>query len=63
MKVRQELLPDIEFFEIMRKFFENADNRDYDNFVKRFKNPLVKKLAESGKSLFKNRLLMRMIFH
>jgi hypothetical protein len=62
MKVRQELLPDIESFEIMRKFFEDADNSDYDNFIKRFKCKLVKKLAESGKSLVKNRLLMRMIF-
>ncbi len=61
--LRQKLLPEIESFEVMRKFFEAAESCDYDNFVKRFKNPLVKKLAESGKSLFKNTLLMRMIFH
>ena len=60
--LRQELLPDLESFEVMRKFFDTAENGDYDNFVKRFKNPLVKKLAESGKSLFKNKWLMRMIF-
>ena len=60
--LRQKLLPEIESFKVMRKFFDAADNCDYDNFVKRFKNPLVKKLAESGKSLFKNTWLMRTIF-
>jgi digeranylgeranylglycerophospholipid reductase len=60
--LREELLPDIESFEVMRKFFDTAENRDYDDFVKRFKNPIVKKLAESGKSLFKNSWLMRMTF-
>jgi len=59
---RKELLPDFESFKVMRKFFETAENGDYDNLVKRFKNPLVKKLAESGKSLFKNIWLMRLIF-
>jgi flavin-dependent dehydrogenase len=60
--LRRELLPDFKPFEIIRKFFEAAENSDYDNFVKRFKNPLVKKLAESGKSLFNNTLLRRMVF-
>ena len=46
----------------MRKFFDAAKNSDYDKFVKRFKNPLVKKLAESGKSLFQRKRLMRAIF-
>jgi len=60
--LRKKLLPDLESFEDMRRFFDSAENRDYDSFVKAFKNPLVKKLAESGKSLFKHKWLMRMIF-
>lgn len=60
--LRQELLPDMASFEIMRKFFDTAEDGDYDSFVKRFKNPLVKKLAESGKSVFTNTWLMRVIF-
>ena len=60
--IRKELLPDLEFFQVMRKFFDAAKNGDYDKFVKRFKNPLVKKLAESGKSLFQYKRLMRVIF-
>jgi flavin-dependent dehydrogenase len=60
--VRKELLPELESFEGMRKFFDNAETEDYDKFVQTFKNPLVKKMAESGKSLFKSKWLMRMIF-
>ena len=60
--LRKELLADFGSFEIMRKFFDTAGDRDYDNFVKKFQNPLVKKLAESGTSLFKNTWLMHMIF-
>jgi flavin-dependent dehydrogenase len=60
--IRKELLPDLESFQVMRKFFDAAKNGDYDKFVKRFKNPLVKKLAESGKSLFQYKRLMRVIF-
>jgi digeranylgeranylglycerophospholipid reductase len=60
--LRRELLPDLESFQVMRKFFDAAKNSDYDKFVKRFKNPLVKKLAESGKSLFQYKRLMRVMF-
>ena len=60
--LRKELLPDLESFQIMRKFFNAAKNGDYDKFVKMFKNPLVKKLAESGKSLFRYKRLMRAMF-
>lgn len=60
--LRKELLADFGSFEIIRKFFDAAENYDYDDFVKSFTNPLVKKLAESGTSLFKNTWLMRMIF-
>jgi digeranylgeranylglycerophospholipid reductase len=60
--IRNELLPDFESFQVMRKFFEAAEDGDYDRFVKRFKNPLVKKLAESGRSLFQNAWLMRAVF-
>lgn len=59
---RKELLPDSESFKVMREFLDEAENNDYDNFVKRFRNPLVKRLAESGKSLFRNTRLMRMTF-
>ncbi len=60
--LREELLPDLDSFEAMRKFFDAAETVDYDKFVKSFKNPFVKKLAESGKSLFKNTWLMRKVF-
>ena len=59
---RKALLPDFESFKVMRKFFDTAENDDYDNFVGRFNNPLVKKLAESGTSLLRNKWLMRTIF-
>jgi len=45
----------------MRKFFGTAENGDYDNFVKKFKNPIVEKLTESGLSVFKNEWLMGVI--
>jgi digeranylgeranylglycerophospholipid reductase len=60
--LRREVLPDLESFQVMRKFFDAAKSGDYDKFVKRFKNPLVKKLAESGKSLFQYKRLMRAMF-
>jgi flavin-dependent dehydrogenase len=60
--VHEELLPDFAPFEEMRKFFDTAEDSDYDNFVKSFTNPLVKRLAESGKSVFKNKWLMHMLF-
>jgi digeranylgeranylglycerophospholipid reductase len=60
--IRHELLPDFESFHMMREFFETANDDDFDKFVKRFKNPLVKKLAEAGTSLFQNAWLMRMVF-
>jgi digeranylgeranylglycerophospholipid reductase len=60
--VRKELLPDFESFQIIRKSFENVKDSNYDRFVKRFKNPLVKKLAESGTSVFQNKWLTRMLF-
>jgi len=60
--VRKELFPDFESFQIIRKAFENAKDSDYDRFVKRFKNPFVKKLAESGTSVFQNKWLIRMLF-
>jgi digeranylgeranylglycerophospholipid reductase len=60
--IRRELLPDFESFQIMHEFFETANDGDFDKFVKRFKNPLVKRLAEAGASLFQNAWLMRMVF-
>jgi flavin-dependent dehydrogenase len=60
--VREELLQDFALYERMRKFFDTAEDGDLDNFVQRFKNPLVKKFAESGKSVFKNKWLMRLLF-
>ena len=52
---------DFASFEVMRKFFDTAENGDYDNFVKKFKNPIVEKLTESGLSVFKNEWLMGVI--
>jgi digeranylgeranylglycerophospholipid reductase len=60
--IQQEVLGDFGSFRIIRKFFDTAENDDYDDFVRRFKNPLIKKLCESGKSVFKNAWLMRRIF-
>ena len=60
--IHKELLQGLESFRVMRRFFAAAKNSDYDKFVKRFKNPFVKKLAESGKSLFQYKRLMRMVF-
>jgi len=60
--LRKELLPDLESFQVMREFFDVAKNGDYDKFVKRFRNPLVKRMAESGKSLFQYKRLMRAMF-
>jgi len=60
--VSKELFPELESFKFIRTFFEAAKDKDYDKFVKTFKNPLVKKMAESGKSLFKNARLMQMLF-
>ncbi|MGA2681455.1 MAG: NAD(P)/FAD-dependent oxidoreductase [Candidatus Bathyarchaeia archaeon] len=60
--LRKKVLADFEFFGLLRKFFDSAEDDDYDNFVKSFTNPLVKKLAGSGTSLFKNKWMMHMIF-
>ena len=60
--IRKELLPDFEYFQVMRKFLETAEKNDYNTLVKSFTNPLVKKLTESGKSLFKNKFSMRTLF-
>jgi len=60
--IRKELMPDLESFQIMKKFFATATTCDYDNFVKKFTNPIIKKLAESGTSLFQYKFLMNTIF-
>ncbi len=60
--IRKELLPDFQSFQVIRKSFETANDIGYDKFVKRFKNPLVKRLAESGTSVFRNKWLMRALF-
>jgi digeranylgeranylglycerophospholipid reductase len=60
--VRRELLPDFESFQIIKKAFEKAEDSDYDKFVKRFRNRLVKKLAESGTSVFQDKWLIKMLF-
>jgi digeranylgeranylglycerophospholipid reductase len=60
--IRKELLPDFQSFQVIRKSFETANDVGYDKFVKRFKNPLVKRLAESGASVFRNKWLMRALF-
>jgi flavin-dependent dehydrogenase len=60
--IRKELMPDFRSFRVVRKSFETAEDSDYDKFVKRFKNPLVKRLAESGKSIFQSTWLVRALF-
>jgi flavin-dependent dehydrogenase len=60
--IRQEILPDLDSFKVMRTFFNSAKDSDLDRFVGRFKNPFLKKIAESGHSLFKYRRLMNLIF-
>ena len=60
--VRKEILPDLKSFKIMRNFFDSAKDEDFDRFVRKFTNPFVKKIAESGYSLFKYRRLMNLIF-
>jgi digeranylgeranylglycerophospholipid reductase len=60
--VRKELLPDLDSFQIMKKFLDNASNDDYDRFVEKLENPLVKKIVDSGRSFFKHKRLMRTVF-
>ena len=60
--IRKEVLQEFETYKPLRKFFEAATEDNYDRFVKTFENPLVRKLAESGKSLFKNKRLIRLLF-
>jgi flavin-dependent dehydrogenase len=60
--IRKALLGDFKSFEVLSKFLKNAEDNDYDSFVRRFKNPLEKKLGESGKSIFGSPWLMRRIF-
>lgn len=60
--IRKELLREFEAYKPLREFFEVATGDNYDKFVKTFENPLVRRMAESGKSLFKNNWLMRLLF-
>ena len=58
--IQKEINPDFTPFQIMRKFFEKAENKDHDQFVKSFKNILVRRVAASGKSLLKIYVKMKM---
>lgn len=60
--IQTELLPEFENFQVIRKFLETAKTDEYDKLVKSFKNPLAKRLIESGKSLFQHKRLMRVLF-
>ena len=60
--IRKKLLPEFEAYKPLRNFFEVATRDNYDNYVKTFDNPLVRRMAESGKSLFKNKWLIRLLF-
>jgi flavin-dependent dehydrogenase len=60
--IRKELLPEFEKYKPLRKFFEAATEDHYDRFVKTFENPLVRRMVESGNSLFKNKWLIRLLF-
>jgi hypothetical protein len=59
--ILKELLPDFGSYQVVRKIFDTAKNSDYDKFIERLKNPLVKKLTESGKSFFHHKRLMGLI--
>lgn len=47
--VKKEILSEFEFWQKVRNFFERANEKDYDDFVNSFKNPIVKLLVENGK--------------
>jgi flavin-dependent dehydrogenase len=49
--IKKHLMPDFGAWKVMRKFFESAEDNDYDMFVKSFENPLARDLVESGKSI------------
>jgi digeranylgeranylglycerophospholipid reductase len=59
--VGKELLRDFEAYKPLRKFFDVATNEDFDKYVKTFDNCLVRKIAGSGRSLFKNKWLIRLL--
>jgi len=59
--IREELLREFEAYKPLRKFFEVATSEGFDKYVKTFDNRLVRKLAESGRSLFKNKWLIRLL--
>ncbi len=60
--IHKKIMPDIESFQIMKRYFDTAKTNDYDKFVKKFTNPIIKTLAESGTSLFQYKRLMNVIF-
>jgi digeranylgeranylglycerophospholipid reductase len=60
--IRESLLPDFESYQFIRESFLTANDDNYDKFVKLFRNPLVKRLAESGTSVFRNKWLMSVLF-
>jgi flavin-dependent dehydrogenase len=60
--IRKKLLPEFEAYKPLRSFFAGATSDNYDSYVKTFDNPLVKRIAESGRSLFKNKWLIRLLF-
>lgn len=47
----RELLPEFSSWQVMRKIFESANNKDYDRFVNIFNRPYAKNLVESGESI------------
>jgi flavin-dependent dehydrogenase len=47
--VQKEILSEFEFWKKIRRFFERAEEKEYDQFVNSFNNPIVKMLIERGK--------------
>jgi len=47
----RELLPEFSSWQVMRKIFESANNKDYDKFVNIFNRPYAKNSVESGESI------------
>ena len=60
--IREALLPDFESYQLIKESFETTNDDSYDRLIKLFRNPLVKRLAESGTSIFQNKWLMSVLF-
>lgn len=49
--IEDKLLPEFDSYKVLRKFFENASDHDYDRFVESLRNPLVRNLVLSERPI------------